>query len=332
MKALYPFLAVVALAVIAYLGGGAAPGGALFAVVVPYAAAAIFLGGVSLRVFRWARTPVPFRIPTTCGQEKSLPWIRNNPLDCPHGTWGVLGRMALEVLLFRSLFRNTRVELREGKRLLYGSEKILWAAALAFHWSFLVVFIRHFRFFTEPVPRLIGALQSLDGFFQIGLPILYLSDLGLVGALTYLFVRRLLDGKLRYLSLPADYFALFLLLAVALSGIALRYLPAARADIVSVKQLALGLAGLRPVVPEGLSGMFIVHLFLVSVLFAYFPFSKLMHLAGVFLSPTRNLANNNRRVRHVNPWRQQVKVHTYEEWEEEFRERIRGAGLPLERE
>ena len=39
----------------------------------------------------------------------------------------------------------------------------------------------------------------------------------------------------------------------------------------------------------------------MSALAAYFPFSKLMHMAGVFLSPTRNLANNNRMVRHVNP-------------------------------
>ena len=34
--------------------------------------------------------------------------------------------------------------------------------------------------------------------------------------------------------------------------------------------------------------LFFAHLFLVSALLAYFPFSKLMHGAGVFLSPTRN--------------------------------------------
>ena len=47
------------------------------------------------------------------------------------------------------------------------------------------------------------------------------------------------------------------------------------------------------------------------MLFAYFPFSKLMHMGGVFLSPTRNLANNNRMRRHVNPWNPEVEVHTY---------------------
>jgi nitrate reductase gamma subunit len=74
-----------------------------------------------------------------------------------------------------------------------------------------------------------------------------------------------------------------------------------------------------------------VHLFLLSALIAYFPFSKLMHMGGVFLSPTRNLANNNRMKRHRNPWNAPVKVHTYEEWEEEFRDKIIAAGLPIEK-
>ncbi|NIQ91625.1 MAG: menaquinol oxidoreductase, partial [Pseudomonas stutzeri] len=82
---------------------------------------------------------------------------------------------------------------------------------------------------------------------------------------------------------------------------------------------------------EGVGFIFFVHLFLVSVLFAYFPFSKLMHLGGVFMSPTRNLANNSRRVRHVNPWNYDVKTHTYEEYEDEFRDVMRGAGIPLEK-
>ena len=40
----------------------------------------------------------------------------------------------------------------------------------------------------------------------------------------------------------------------------------------------MGLVSFSPAVPEGIGFIFYVHLFLVSVLFAYFPFSKLMHL------------------------------------------------------
>jgi len=85
-----------------------------------------------------------------------------------------------------------------------------------------------------------------------------------------------------------------------------------------------------PVLPEGIGSLFYIHLFLVSTLIAYFPFSKLMHLGGVFMSPTRNLANNNRMKRHVNPWNYDVKVHTYEEYEDEFRNVMKAAGMHLE--
>jgi nitrate reductase gamma subunit len=172
-------------------------------------------------------------------------------------------------------------------------------------------------------------VQALDGFFQIGTPVLYITDLLIVAALAYLLLRRITDMQIRYISLAADYFVLFLLLGLALSGITLRYFI--KTDISGVKELAVSLATFSPEVPAGLHPIFFIHIFLLSVLVAYFPFSKLMHMGGVFLSPTRNLANNNRVKRHINPWDYPVKVHTYEEWEEEFRDKIKAAGLPLEK-
>ena len=100
----------------------------------------------------------------------------------------------------------------------------------------------------------------------------------------------------------------------------------------AVKRLALGLATFHPVVPAGLSAFFFIHLMLVCILAVYFPFGKLMHLGGAFLSPTRNLANNNRSKRYINPWNYPVKTHTYAEWEEEFRDKIKVAGIPLNEE
>jgi nitrate reductase gamma subunit len=75
---------------------------------------------------------------------------------------------------------------------------------------------------------------------------------------------------------------------------------------------------------------FFIHIFFVSVLFAYFPFSKLMHMGGVFLSPTRNLANDNRMRRHINHQNPEVEVHTYAQWEEEFKDKLQAAGIPLD--
>ncbi len=348
MKALGSFSIVVALAVAVFFLGRLEPFRIILGVIVPYAAVATFLLGVSYRVVRWSLSPVPFRIPTTCGQQKSLPWIKASWLENPYRTSGVICRMLLEILLFRSLFRNTKVELRqssagsqpargrqdggatfEGPRLVYGESKFLWLGALAFHWSFLIIFLRHLRFFTEPVPHWVLGLDRVDSFFQIGAPILYVTDVVIIVALLYLLERRLADPQVHYISLLADYFALFLILGLALSGIWMRYFT--RVDIVAIKQLAIGLVTFSPIVPKEVGPLFFVHLILLSTLAAYFPFSKLMHLGGVFLSPTRNLANNNRMKRYVNPWDYPVKVHTYQEWETEFHDKIVAAGLPLDK-
>lgn len=323
-------LAVVIVATLAALFLAATGLRPLFGVVFPYLAFATFLVGLAWRVIRWARSPVPFRIPTTCGQQKSLAFLPQSRLDNPFTGWQAFGRMVLEVLFFRSLFRNTSATLTRDGRLVYGSEKWLWAAGLAFHWSFLIIVLRHLRFFLEPVPWLVEALADVDGFFQVWVPVLYLTDLVIVAALTFLFLRRVLLPQVRYVSLANDYFPLFLLLGIAATGILMRYFV--KTDLAAVKDVALGLVTFRPTAPEAAGPLFYAHLFLVSVLLAYFPFSKLVHMAGVFLSPTRNLANNNRAERHVNPWNPEVKTHSYQEYEEEFHDLMKNAGYPLERE
>jgi nitrate reductase gamma subunit len=330
MGLIFSFFAVITLVVIAFIGVKAASLRYLFGVIMPYAAFLTFLVGVIYRVMQWARVPVPFRITTTVGQEKSLPWIKSNPIDNPSNSLGVIIRMAFEVLLFRSLFRNTKVDLREGPNISYGSAKWLWLGGLVFHWTFLIILVRHLRLFLEPIPLVIKIIESLDGFFQVGAPVLYLTDLAFLGAVTYLFLRRVIVPQLRYISLAADYFPLFLIGAIGFSGVLMRYFL--KTDVVGIKELTMGLISFSPVVPKTVGTIFYIHLLLVSALFAYFPLSKLMHMAGVFLSPTRNLANNNRAAMHVNPWNYPVKVHTYEEYEDDFREKMKAAGLPVEKE
>ncbi len=326
MNLLYSCVAVVALAVAALLAGASEGGRVLVAVVIPYGALLVFLAGVCHRISSWARSPVPFRIPTTCGQQRSLPWIRGAPLDNPATGRGAVGRMTLEVLLFRSLFRNTRAEVH-GQRYVFGDSKLLWLVGLAFHWSLLFILLRHLRLLVLPVPHFVLTLGAIDGFLQLGMPTLYLTNLAVLAALACLLLRRMRNPLVGYISQFSDYFAL-LLLGIVVSGMVMRYVT--RVDIVAVKQLALGLATLNPVTPDGLGSLFLVHLMLVSALAAYFPFSKLMHMGGVFLSPTRNLANNSRMKRHVNPWNYPVKTHGYGEWQEEFRDKMKMAGIPLD--
>jgi nitrate reductase gamma subunit len=331
MRALVSFIAVLLLAGIAYAGVEGANLRFLFGVVIPYAAFVIFVGGMIVRILKWASSPVPFRIPTTTAQQKSLPWIKHSKIESPASLPGVFVRMALEVLFFRSLFRNLKTQLNGDGKLSYGEAKWLWAAGMAFHWSFLIILFRHMRFFIEKIPAAIQLAEGLDSFLQIGTPLLYITDVVLLAAVTYLFIRRVGIPQMRYLSLIADYFPLFLILGIALSGVLMRYFY--KTDIVSVKILAMGLISLRPAVPaEAIGALFYIHLFLLSALFAYFPMSKLVHMGGVFLSPTRNLANNSRMKRHINPWNYPVHVHTYQEYEDDFRDKMKGAGLPVEKE
>lgn len=330
MGILFSFFAVIALIMIVFIGVKGAGLHYFFGVIIPYAAFLTFVIGVIYRVIKWGRIPVPFRIPTTAGQQKSFPWIKQNKIDNPSSSLGVIIRMALEVLLFRSLFRNTRTELRDGPKLSYASSKWLWLGGLAFHWTFFIILTRHLRLFFEPVPFFIEILESLDGFFQVGAPVLYVTDIIFLGAVTFLFLRRVIIPQVRYISLASDYFPIFLIFSIGLTGVLMRYFL--KTDIVGIKQITMGLITFKPVVPEGIGIIFYTHLFLVSTLFVYFPMSKLMHMAGVFLSPTRNLANNNREVMHVNPWNYPVKVHTYEEYEDDYREFMKQAGLPVEKE
>jgi nitrate reductase gamma subunit len=329
-KYLIPLAAVFLLFLVAYTGSGAGLGW-FFGIVFPYLAVIAFLVGFVIKVMGWARSAVPFRIPTTCGQQKSLPWIKQNRIDNPDTASGVFIRMLLEIFLFRSLFRNTKAAFNrnESNRITYSWEIFLWVAALAFHYAFLVVLIRHFRFFTSPVPSCVQFLEALDGIVQLGLPGLFLSGVVLPAAALFLLARRLFDQKVRYISQASDYFPLFLILGIAITGISMRYFT--KVDIIAVKEMTMGLVTFSPTIPDGVANLFYAHLFLVSILFAYFPASKLMHLGGVFLSPTRNMANNTRAKRHVNPWNYDVPIHTYEQYEDHFRDKMIEAGLPVEK-
>ena len=241
-------------------------------------------------------------------------------------------RMFLDVFAFRSLFRNPKVSLHDTKNgpvVAYKSSKWLWAFAITFHYSFFIIVLRHLRLFLEPVPFFVNGLDFIDGILQIGAPVMYLADVGLVIGVLLLLGRRLIDPKINYISYVSDYFPLFLILAIALSGIYMRYY--AKVDVIAIKELTMGLVTFSYQIPETISVSFFIHIFLVSTLMIYFPFSKLMHFPGVFMSPTRNLPNDTRAKHHVNPWNDpNIKAHAYADYEKEFGVPMAEAGLPLD--
>ena len=334
MNAMYSLVMVFTLVVIALLGAGAMGMQTFFALCLPATAMLVFVLGFAWRMIDWAKRPVPFSIPTTGGQMHSvLPWVKQAKLDNPSTKFQTTLRMILEVFTFRSLFRNTKVTLFDGPKVAYPSNKFLWLAAILFHYSFLVIVLRHMRLFLEPVPMFVNALEFGDGLFQIGAPVLYLTDIFILAGLTFLLMRRLVDSRLRYISLPADYFPLFLIIGICLSGVYMRYVG--KVDVVAIKDVAMSIVAFKAVPADvwaKVDAVFFVHVMLVSTLLIYFPFSKLMHMGGVFLSPTRNLPNDSRMKHYVNPWNKPgFTCHTYEAYEDEFREPMHEAGLPLDK-
>ncbi len=325
---------VLLIMLIAWCGAwiGLAP---LFGVVFPYVAVLVFIGGMIWRIVYWAKSPVPFCIPTTAGQEKSLSFIKQNKIDCPSNYWGVIKRMFMEVVFFRSLFRNTHAVIIENDpinkepRAIYYSSKWLWCFSLIFHYSILIIVIRHFRLFMEPVPVVIRWIDDIDGIMQIGSPRFYWTGALAFCALLYLLGRRLINHKVRYISLLNDYFPLWLLIGIVGTGICLRYWD--KTEISQVKIYLMALTHFSPISATGINGLFFVHVTLVCVLLCYFPFSKLAHMTGLWFSSTRNMPNNSRAVRHINPWNPPKEYFTYQQYEDEYREAMAEAGLPLDK-
>jgi nitrate reductase gamma subunit len=224
-----------------------------------YFATGVFVIGLALKIRSYARTPAPLKIATT---------------PAPVTPAGVGWRMAREVVFFESLFK---------------SSKWTWIFGWAFHVALLLVVLRHLRYFQEPVWLPVVLIQPFGTY----------AGFALVAALGGLWARRWLVDRVRYISTPSDHLMLALLLAIGLSGMAMRFVT--HTDIVAVKAFMLGLMRFdwKPLPADP---VLLVHLALVALLMIIFPISKLLHAPGLFFSPTRNQTDNAREVRHVSAW------------------------------
>ena len=121
----------------------------------------------------------------------------------------------------------------------------------------------------------------------------------MVAGLAGLWARRWLVDRVRYISTPSDHLHLALLLAIALSGLTMRFVVPT--DIVAVKVFMLGLMRFdwQPLPADPI---LLVHLTLVALLMIIFPISKLLHAPALFFSPSLNQADNARETRHISAW------------------------------
>lgn len=224
-----------------------------------YVVAVIAVAGLAYKIIQYRNSPAPLKIPTT---------------PAPTTRTGVVLRLFREVVFFESLFKG---------------QKWTWLFGWLFHFSLLLVLLRHLRYFTEPVWDWVALIQPFGMY----------AGITMVIGLGALWGRRLLVERIRYISRPSDHLILLLLIGIGLTGLATKFVS--HTDVVGLKQFTLGLLYFDPS-PLPTDFFLLVHLLLVALLILLLPFSKLLHIPGVFFSPTRNQVDNPRERRHLAPW------------------------------
>ncbi len=207
--------------------------------------------GSLFRLWRLIRTPVQR-------------YIAISP--APATRFGVLSALLAESFFFPTLFR---------------ASVWTWLFGWVFHVCLLLTLIIHLRFFSITPPLLVAWFMPYTSYVSWGL----------VAGLTGLLARRCLVDRLRYISTPADYLHLLLLLAIAVLGMFL-----SQSDSVNVYELILYVQSLLRLSSAHLSSnlLLALHVLGACVVFCVYPFSKLFHGPLSWFNPTRSQPRRSR--------------------------------------
>ena len=156
-----------------------------------------------------------------------------------------------QILLFTPLFRNDRK---------------LWVSSWLFHLSLALILLGHVRMFlgVEIDERVAFALGSL---------------FGIIFLITMLLLLQRRFGEVKVISTMEDYFALLLLISIAVTGLAMR-LSGHQYDF---SGYLASLISLSPRAPE-YDYVLALHALLAQFLIAYLPYGKLFHSVGAFVT------------------------------------------------
>jgi len=224
--------------------------------ILPFITITIFVLGVFYRLGRWAGARIVHNITL------SDPWLKTNG--------EVALKIGTEAFLFRSLFKF---------------DKALWAGAFIMHFALLNVLGGHvvgFGFLGEQFAFIPGvtpemskdASNFLGTFFGI---VLFVS-------IAYLLIRRFTITEVKAISNSSDILWLVYLLLIVGVGNIMRLFHQFHIEYEPVRDYIVALFTFQPVVDMELldSTFFLIHFLLVQILLILFPFSKLMHLFGMF--------------------------------------------------
>ena len=237
---------------------------------LPILACCVFGLGILFRIWNWTRAPSPLSIPLT---------------PAPVSKGAVLGRLLGRM----ALMTNLRY-----------SSLAFWLAVLTMHLGLAAVFWHHLGLALDPAPAwAVGARLAAAWAAYL-----------LLAALFFLLVRRLASLPVVYLSTPADYLLLVLIICVVLSGLGLRLL--ARVDLVVLKPYLAGIIMLDYGSPPPGGWLFLVHMFLGGALVVLIPFTRLCHGLMILFNPVLRQTDTARSKGHINPWDHSDQEHEME--------------------
>ncbi len=244
--------------------------------VVAYVAVAVFLVAMGRRVIRYMRTPMHLRwelypVPHEAGKEGSyfeeLDWWEKT--RHPSSLMGELKVMLPEIFLLVGLWEHNRR---------------LWFASFPFHAGIYVTILFLVLLLGGGIAQAAGATVSADSdaaalhYITIVVGAVGIISAGL-GALA-LLVMRLSDRGLRLYAVPADYFNLGFILAMAV--IAFVSWLAVDQSFTEAREYAEGLVSFGQ--PADTSGLIVTQSLLLSLFLVYLPLTHMTHFVGKFFT------------------------------------------------
>jgi nitrate reductase gamma subunit len=201
---------------------------------------------------------------------KALTWAKGSPA----GT-AMSGRSEVKALL------KGACDILFLRRLLMVND-VLWIGEWTFHVSFGLVILRHLRYFLDPVPQWVWAVQTPGIIAGYILPF----------SLVYVLVVKYVLERKKYFS-TYNFLLLVLMLVLSISGLLMK--TVSHPDIVSVKTFVMGMVAFSfAAAPE--SALFIFHFITVLVLIANLPTH--IFAAPLVLFDARQRESDLRRVVH----------------------------------
>ncbi|MFZ5916188.1 MAG: respiratory nitrate reductase subunit gamma [Chloroflexota bacterium] len=224
-----------------------------FSYITPYIAVIVLVGGLAFQVYRW--------------RQKSPVVAHMSLYPRPEGRLARVWDTLVDLFTLKGLFRVNRP---------------LWIGGFVMHVGLLMLLLGHVRAVTDYyfLWDLLNWGEEQQHTFSAVAGLI--AGVLFLAPLFYLLGRRW-SGAVKWLSTPEDFFVLYLLMAIAITGNHMRLVLEVDQHAVRDFMQGLFLFNWKPV-PESGGVSFVWHFVLVQVLMVYFPFSKLLHTIGAVFS------------------------------------------------